>query len=67
MQLYYSQFEDILKLWLYTDGPLNILNRINSTQIADLKHDCDYCLDLLSQKENINKLLNIDGGLCKEI
>lgn len=67
LRKYKQQFNDILKLWLYTDGPLNILNQINETSKIECRHDCDYCLELLTKSNNIKKLLDIDNKRAKEI
>lgn len=64
---YKNQFNDILKLWLYTEGPLKILNKINKTSRLECKHDCDFCLELLTKQDNINKLLNLNEVKAKEI
>lgn len=65
---YCSQFNDVLKLWLYMDGPLKIMKSINGSEDLNIcKHDCDFCLDLLTKENNIMKLQNITSDEIKTI
>jgi hypothetical protein len=66
-ELYGLQFYDLLKLWLYTEGPVQILNKINNDNIQDCRHDCDHCLELLTNKDNIQKLINTTHRMANEI
>ncbi len=67
VEKYKKQFNDILKLWLYTDGPLKILNQINNTSRLECRHDCDYCLELLTKPDNLKKILDLNEKKAKEI
>lgn len=66
-EIYEGQFRDLLKIWLYTEGPLEILRYITGNRICSGKHDCDYCLDLLTKESNIKKLLDIGSDKAKDI
>lgn len=66
-EIYNDQFKDLLKIWLFTEGPLGILRYITGNTICSGKHDCDYCLDLLTNDTNIRKLLGISSEKAKDI
>lgn len=62
-----NRYKDILKLWMYIDGPYNILKSIGAEIPQKNKHICEYCYYLLSNKENVEKLLNIDKNRVEQI
>ncbi|MCL2097706.1 MAG: radical SAM protein [Bacteroidales bacterium] len=60
--LYYQQYEDLFKFWLYVDGPEYIYEKIMS--IRGIKkdffpHECAYCVELVRNQENISILKRI--------
>lgn len=65
--LHNSRFDDIIKLWIFTDGPFSILNKIGFQQGTCNKHGCEYCLRLLNSKDTLNKLLNISPEQVEKI
>jgi MoaA/NifB/PqqE/SkfB family radical SAM enzyme len=57
-QLYEYQFEDFLKIWLYTEGPQKIMEFVfscDSTKIIDTSgwHNCQICAELLRDEDKI--------------
>lgn len=62
--LYNKQFNDLLKLWLYTDGPHEIINFIlKRTEEKDIQcnpkmHMCQVCQKLLSNETLLNLIRN---------
>lgn len=59
--IYENQFNDFLKIWLYTEGPSKILEIINThkgvktiNRVANT-HICQYCINIFTQ-ENLNIL-----------
>lgn len=55
-ELYESQFNDLFKLWLYTDGPEYIYDKVleeRHVRRKSLSHECAYCIELIKDKENI--------------
>jgi hypothetical protein len=58
--LYNSQFEDFLKIWLFTEGSLNILKFIYQKRKIPFKnitgHICDICAEIFKDPENITTL-----------
>lgn len=61
-ELYEKQFDDLFKVWLYTEGPLVIYEKVmkarNLTPRA-LSHECAYCMELIREPENIETIKNI--------
>lgn len=57
--LYNRQFDDFIKLWLFTEGPSKILDFIRSKQnnkdLSDNSewHICQTCAEIFKNKENI--------------
>ena len=62
-----ARFNDILKLWLYTAGPYDIMKKLGIIPSNGSGHKCAYCHELLSRRENLLKLLNIDSELVQSI
>lgn len=55
--LYYNQFNDMFKFWLHVDGPAVIYDKIMRIRGKEKKvfpHDCQYCIELIHDKENHN-------------
>lgn len=56
-ELYESSFKDLLKIWLYTEGPEAILRYISIKKGVERniypRHVCAACRELFSDKENI--------------
>lgn len=65
--LHNKRFDDIMKLWLYTEGPYAILKSISGSIPDDNKHICEYCHNLLTSRDNINRLLSISEEQIKHI
>lgn len=60
--LYFSQFNDMFKIWLLVDGPKFIYDKI--MQYRGLKpkllpHDCAYCIETVQNKDNLGILKQI--------
>lgn len=56
--LYNNQFNDLLKLWLYIDGPLYIYEQIMKQKQIEpeiFPHNCAYCYEIIKD-ENIGIL-----------
>lgn len=56
--LYNNQFNDLLKLWLYIDGPLYIYEQIMKQKQIEAEifpHNCAYCYEIIKD-ENIEIL-----------
>lgn len=56
--LYNKQFEDFMKIWLFTDGPQKILQfalKCQNKEMIDTKgwHICQICAKISQDKENI--------------
>lgn len=62
-EIYESSFHDLLKIWLYTDGPYEILKYIENlkgkTLIRECKHGCDYCREIFKDIDNIKLLRDL--------
>ena len=56
-----------MKLWLYTEGPYAILKAISGNVPDNNKHICEYCHNLLTNRDNINRLLSISEEQIKHI
>lgn len=57
-ELYTKQFDDFIKVWLYTEGPGKILNFARKKRgLAPLSfrgvHTCQVCVELFKDEENI--------------
>jgi MoaA/NifB/PqqE/SkfB family radical SAM enzyme len=60
-QLYENQFNDLAKIWLYTEGPKKILDFIHeksNTEHIDTAnwHLCQICADIFRKEQNIEIL-----------
>lgn len=58
-ELYENQFNDLLKFWLYTDGPEFIYELIMEKRGLKKRifpHECAYCIELVRNAENENIL-----------
>jgi organic radical activating enzyme len=56
--LYEHQFHDFLKIWLFTEGPGNVLNfcrkKLNLSQLDITKwHICQICVEIFRDEQNI--------------
>jgi len=55
--LYNTQFDDFLKIWLFTEGPLSILKFIYQKREISFGnmtgHICDICAEIFKDSENI--------------
>ena len=54
-----TRFQDLLKLWLFVSGPYQILKKIGNPPEHTNKHNCEYCMNLLMRRENLNRLMNL--------
>lgn len=61
------RFGDLMKLWLFTDGPLKILQNMGIGPEQRNLHECFYCQMLLGDKENVGRLLEIAPSKVNEI
>ncbi|CUP53798.1 radical SAM protein [Bacteroides thetaiotaomicron] len=55
-ELYEMQFNDLMKIWLYTEGPYNILKYIYEKRGIDRNisgHICAICAEIFRENENI--------------
>lgn len=60
-ELYESQYRDLFKLWLFTEGPQSIMEYIHEKKGITgpiVGHSCQICADILKNKENIECLRN---------
>ena len=59
-ELYERQFEDFVKIWLYTEGPAKILEFIENKSGKPLssknKHICQICAEIFQSKDNMECL-----------
>lgn len=58
-KLYESQFDDFVKVWLYTKGPLKIAETICNTnpyKYNSCNHICEICFRLFSDINNIDRI-----------
>lgn len=60
-ELYKSQFEDFLKIWIHTDGPYNIIEKLMGAGYLEKKyghinHSCQACVYLHQDPNIISKL-----------
>lgn len=61
-QLWESQFDDFVKIWLYAEGPLKILEfaqKMDQTIVIDTAysmHTCALCMQILSNEKVINAI-----------
>ncbi|GHT78840.1 hypothetical protein AGMMS50262_21900 [Bacteroidia bacterium] len=60
-QLYEHQFDDFMKIWLYTEGPKKILDFIHeksNTEYFDTSnwHLCQICAEIFQKEQNIEIL-----------
>ena len=49
-ELYYNQFNDLYKIWLYTHGPAYILKKLCEhigKEFTPKNHTCAYCIELI--------------------
>jgi len=56
-ELYEAQFKDLLKIWLFVEGPYTVLEYIYSKRGIDKKiigHTCYICAEIFRDEENIN-------------
>jgi len=58
--LYSSQFDDFLKIWLFVEGPMNVLKYVyqkrNIPFTTIIGHACDICAEIFKDPENISIL-----------
>lgn len=58
--LYKYQFDDFIKIWLFTDGPLEVLNfclkHRNKESFKENLHLCQICALIFKDEENIKIL-----------
>jgi len=61
-EVWENQFYDFIKIWLFTEGPLKILNFIQekkgSNHNYSNRHICDICSEIFKSQQNINILQN---------
>lgn len=65
--LHESRFRDLLKLWLFVSGPYQILKKIGVHPQHTNRHSCEYCMNLLMNRENLNRLMNLDQDEIENI
>lgn len=65
--LHKSRFDDLLKIWLYTSGPYEILKELGCAPENSNKHACEYCHWILQDKNILQKLLSIDENTVSKI
>ncbi|WIG71403.1 hypothetical protein KEC58_21545 (plasmid) [Photobacterium damselae] len=58
-ELYKSQFDEFIKIWLYVDGPYKIINKVCGYDYLENKfgiihHQCQACFYLFQDKHIIN-------------
>jgi hypothetical protein len=62
LELYNSQFNDFMKIWLYVDGPTNILKFIYKKRNIEygtiVGHTCEICAEIFRDTENVLILKN---------
>lgn len=69
--MYESSFKDLLKIWLYTEGPEAILRYISIKKGVERniypRHVCAACRELFSDKENYEKTFMIADKINEDI
>lgn len=69
--LYESSFYDMVKLWLHTEGPYEILKYLynikGKTLKKECKHGCEYCREIFRSFDNIKILQENYHNLCTNI
>lgn len=66
-KIYYKQFNDLFKIWLYAKGPDAIASFLDADDLS-LNHPCGTCFNLLTNEKVIsNMLLNTTDKKIKEI
>lgn len=69
--IYESAFDDLLKIWLYVDGPHAILRYINEKRDEksniELGHLCDACRSIFKQEENLKLLRECHGEIAGRV
>ena len=71
-QIYEHQFNDLLKIWLYTEGPQKILDFVNKkmniqNSKTDSKHMCQLCAELFNDDEKIKFLQQHSDSVLSNI
>lgn len=70
-ELYYCQFDDFLKIWLFTEGPMEILNFCrklkNKKPISKNIHGCQVCASLFSNAEYMDIIKNNYGIVFQRV
>ena len=56
--LYQRQYNDLLKLWLYTEGPTKMLQFCGAEHPQNT-HVCEDCLNLLLNEQHLRRLMSI--------
>lgn len=60
-EMYESQFNDFMKIWLYVEGPYTILEYVSKkrglTIRKNILHDCSFCAEIFKDSENINCII----------
>lgn len=69
--LYKSQFEDFLKIWINIDGPIGIIRKVMGEQfietLGDIHHLCQACALLHKDERILNKLKDVYPLYIEEI
>ncbi len=56
--LYQRQYNDLLKLWLFTEGPTKMLQFCGAEHPQNT-HVCEDCLNLLLNEQHLRRLMSI--------
>lgn len=59
LELLQRQYQDLLKLWLYTEGPTKML-QFCGVEHPKNTHICEDCLNLLLNEKHLRQLMSID-------
>lgn len=69
-ELYERQFKDFIKIWLYTDGPVQILQYIYKKRGLDYSlkgHMCDICSEIFKDPENMQYLYDNCNDIASSV
>ena len=66
LSLYRRQYNDLLKLWLYTEGPTKMLKFCGAEHPMNT-HVCEDCLNLLLNERYLKKMMGIGSDKANSI
>ena len=62
-----NRYNDILRMWIYIDGPRYIYYKLLGKKFSEQTHECEICLKLFTDKKALQEIENLPENIIKYI